>query len=202
MTYATAIITMFPNDNQSDIRNSRLYQDFIKALRSNTILLLKHWSCDVTPAIQYLKSWGLNSALNKAQLTAKTCWLLAMAGFLRPSDLERVDLDATTTITIHPHHNPLLCPVAVFEECKQRIASSDCRTAHPLFPTIKLTRLFRSLQNHTTPIAAERISKHIKQIMTKVGRPAQAPIPKARGLAATLAAQAGASADNIVAHGS
>lgn len=96
MIYATAIITMFPNDNQSDIRNSRLYQDFIKALRSNTILLLKHWSCDVTPAIQYLKSWGLNSALNKAQLTAKTCWLLAMAGFLRPSDLERVDLDATT----------------------------------------------------------------------------------------------------------
>lgn len=28
--------------------------------------------------------------------TAKTCWLLAMVGFLRPSNLERVDLDATT----------------------------------------------------------------------------------------------------------
>ncbi|PHZ09906.1 uncharacterized protein RHIMIDRAFT_40387 [Rhizopus microsporus ATCC 52813] len=74
---------MFPADTQSDIRNSRLFQDFIKALRSNTILSPKHWSYDVTPAIQYLKSWGPNSALNKAQLTAKACWLLAMAGFLR-----------------------------------------------------------------------------------------------------------------------
>ncbi|ORE01196.1 hypothetical protein BCV72DRAFT_236805 [Rhizopus microsporus var. microsporus] len=36
--------------------------------------------------------------------------------------------------------------------------------------------------------------------MTKVGRPAQAPVPKARGLAATLAAQVGTSVDNIVAH--
>ncbi|ORE09660.1 hypothetical protein BCV72DRAFT_201198 [Rhizopus microsporus var. microsporus] len=38
--------------------------------------------------------------------------------------------------------------------------------------------------------------------MIKVGRSAQAPVPKARGLAATLAAQAGVSVDNIVAHGS
>ncbi|PHZ07828.1 uncharacterized protein RHIMIDRAFT_242178 [Rhizopus microsporus ATCC 52813] len=150
-----------------------------------------------------------------------------MAGFLRPSDLERVDLDATMVssdkvlflniiapkekrhgqrvtkvITIHPHTDPFLCPVAVFEEYKQRIASSDCRTAHPLFLTIKLNRLLRSLQNHNTPIAVKRISKYIKQIMTKVGRPAQAPVPKARGLAATLAVQAGVSVDNIIAHGS
>ncbi|CEJ00106.1 hypothetical protein RMCBS344292_14173 [Rhizopus microsporus] len=38
--------------------------------------------------------------------------------------------------------------------------------------------------------------------MTKVGRPAQAPLPKARGLAATLAAQAGVSVDSIASHGS
>ncbi|ORE06613.1 hypothetical protein BCV72DRAFT_180065, partial [Rhizopus microsporus var. microsporus] len=63
-----------------------------------------------------------------------------MAGFLRPSDLERVDLDATMVssdkvlflniidpkekrhgqrvtkvITIHPHTDPFLYPVAVFE---------------------------------------------------------------------------------------
>ncbi|RCH96574.1 hypothetical protein CU097_012933 [Rhizopus azygosporus] len=150
-----------------------------------------------------------------------------MAGFLRPSDLERVDLDATTVSSdkvlslsivapkekrqdqrvarvtmIHSHTDPLLCSMAAFEEYKQRIASSDCRAAHPLFPTIKLNRLLRALQNHSTPIAAEHISKYIKQLMTKVGRPAQAPLPKARGLAATLAIQAGVSVDSIVAHGS
>lgn len=65
LTYATAIIAMFPADAQSDNRNSRLYKDFIKALRSNTILSSKHWSYDVTPAIQYLKSWGPNPAFNE-----------------------------------------------------------------------------------------------------------------------------------------
>lgn len=40
----------------------------------------------------------------------------------------------TKVITIHPHTNSPLCYVAVFEEYKHRIASSDCHTAHPLFP--------------------------------------------------------------------
>ncbi|KAG1176102.1 hypothetical protein G6F70_000066 [Rhizopus microsporus] len=186
MTYATAIITMFPNDNQSDIP-----------------LVLRCHSRYTIPQILGPQLSSQQGPVDGENLLASRYgWFPTTLRFGTPPKEKRRGQRIVKTITIHPHHNPLLCPVAVFEECKQRIASSDCRTAHPLFPTIKLTRLFRSLQNHTTPIAAERISKHIKQIMTKVGRPAQAPIPKARGLAATLAAQAGASADNIVAHGS
>ncbi|EIE78148.1 hypothetical protein RO3G_02852 [Rhizopus delemar RA 99-880] len=37
--------------------------------------------------------------------------------------------------------------------------------------------------------------------MAHVGRPPGAPVPKARALGATLAAQAGVSVDNIVVHG-
>ncbi|CEG76275.1 hypothetical protein RMATCC62417_11193 [Rhizopus microsporus] len=151
-----------------------------------------------------------------------------MAGFLRLSDLERVDLPATSvssdgvlsliiiapkekrhdqrivkTITIHSHHNPLLCPVAAFEAYKSRIASySIYITEHPVFPNQQLHRFLRSIQDHNIPIGAERISHYIKQIMVRVAKPAQAPVPKARGLAVTLAAQAGASVGSIVALGS
>ncbi|CEG84827.1 hypothetical protein RMATCC62417_18579 [Rhizopus microsporus] len=150
-----------------------------------------------------------------------------MTSFLRPSDLERADLHATSissddmfsliiiapkekrrgqriikAITIHPHHNLLLCPVAAFEAYKSRIAYSICITEHPIFPNQQLHRFLRSIKYHSIPIGAERISHYIKQIMVRAAKPAQAPVPKARGLATTLAAQADASVDNIVAHGS
>ncbi|CAO3696746.1 hypothetical protein CU097_011592 [Rhizopus azygosporus] len=148
-----------------------------------------------------------------------------MADFFRPSDVERVDLHAARvssddvlsliiitskekqrgqrivrTITIHPHCNPLLCSVAAFEAYKSRIACSICITGHPVFLNQQLHRFLRFIQDHNIPIGAECISHYIKQIMVKEEKPAQALVPKAHGLAVTLAAQAGVSVDNIVAH--
>ncbi|CEI98270.1 hypothetical protein RMCBS344292_12383 [Rhizopus microsporus] len=131
---------MFSAEDQNDIRTSTIYLEFMKALRSQTIQPTKHWTYDISPAIEFLLTLGPNITITEEQLNAKTCWLLAMAHFLRPSDLERVDLHATSvssdgvlsliiiapkekprgqrivkTITIHSHHSPLLCPVAAFE---------------------------------------------------------------------------------------
>ncbi|CEG76407.1 hypothetical protein RMATCC62417_11306 [Rhizopus microsporus] len=149
---------MFPADDQNNICTSTIYLEFMKALRSQTIQPTKHWTYDISPATVFLLILGPNITITEEQLTAKTCWLLAMAGFLHPSDLECVDLHATTvssdgvlsliiaskekrcgqrivkTITIHPHHNLLLCPVAAFEAYKSRIAYSTYITEHPVFP--------------------------------------------------------------------
>ncbi|PHZ14172.1 uncharacterized protein RHIMIDRAFT_236160 [Rhizopus microsporus ATCC 52813] len=107
----------------------------------------------------------------------------------------------TKTITIHPHPDPLLCPVAAYLVYVSRIASVTCYAAHSAFPSISIHCLFRSLADHSQPIGPERISKHIRRIMTHVGKPGNAPVPKVRALGATLAAQAGIAVDDIVVHG-
>ncbi|KAL4207011.1 hypothetical protein AB4K20DRAFT_1996359 [Rhizopus microsporus] len=129
LTYATIIIAMFSADTQS--RNSRLYQDFIKALRSSIIFSLQNIDTVFLLLLFNIPNPGSpSSSLNKAQLTAKIYWILVMAAPKEKLQGQRV----TKVITIHPHTNSPLCYVAVFEEYKHRIASSDCHTAHPLFP--------------------------------------------------------------------
>ncbi|RCH97534.1 hypothetical protein CU097_003781 [Rhizopus azygosporus] len=84
LTYATIIIAMFSADTQS--RNSRLYQDFIKALRSSIIFSLQNIDTVFLLLLFNIPNPGSpSSSLNKAQLTAKIYWILVMAGILRPS---------------------------------------------------------------------------------------------------------------------
>ncbi|CEG70028.1 hypothetical protein RMATCC62417_06000 [Rhizopus microsporus] len=112
-------------------------------------------------------------------------------------------VNASSRLLLFTHTTTsLLCLVAAFEAHKPRIGYSTCITEHSVFPNQQLYRFLRSIQDHSIPIGAERISHYIKQIMVRVEKPAQVPAPKARKLAATLAAQAGVSVGNVVAHGS
>lgn len=225
-SYANSILLLFPASEQTSIRQSKVYQDFFQGLCQSSIQPNKSWEYNVLPITDYLISLGANSALSPALLTMKTAWLLGVVGFMRPSDLERIDLDNTSilsgnilylrvlapkekrrgsriskTITIHPHSNSLLCPVAAFVCYREHFASTACMASHPVFPNIKFNALFRSLKDSNVAIGAERLSKHINSVMQYVGRPAGAPLPKARALGATLAAQAGVAVDDIVVHG-
>ncbi|KAG1049039.1 hypothetical protein G6F43_008611 [Rhizopus delemar] len=225
-SYANSIILMFSTPDQDTIRKSQVYQEFFQGLRHSSIQPTRSWDYNVIPITDYLLSLGPNSDLSPALLTTKTAWLLAVVGFLRPSDIERIDLDNTSilsgnilqlrilapkkkrrgtriskTINIHPHNNPLLCPVSAFVCYRERLASVPCKVNHPVFPHVQITALFRSLKDTTVAIGAERISKHINTVMQYVGRPSGAPLPKARALGATLAAQAGVAVDDIVVHG-
>ncbi|KAG1437052.1 hypothetical protein G6F56_013290 [Rhizopus delemar] len=94
---------------------------------------------------------GVNSTLSSTELTSKLAWLLSMTGFLRPSDLARVDIDKTTftadnilhlvvvgpkekrrgqpiwrSAAIHPHDNLLLCPIQLYKDYCVRVASTPC----------------------------------------------------------------------------
>ncbi|CEG84826.1 hypothetical protein RMATCC62417_18578 [Rhizopus microsporus] len=53
-TYSSAILSMFPTDDQNDIRTSTIYLEFMKVLRSQTIQPTKHWAYDISPAIEFL----------------------------------------------------------------------------------------------------------------------------------------------------
>ncbi|KAG2222340.1 hypothetical protein INT45_009813 [Circinella minor] len=135
-------------------------------------------------------------------LTAKLAWLLAIVGFLRPSDLERIDLaqcsisqDDILSLVI----DPLVCPVNTYKAYCSRVASTSVVSVpHPVFTQVSLVPLLRYVHHHDQGLSSQRISKYINQVMKFVGRPPGAPIPKARALGATLAAQSGVSVENLV----
>ncbi|OMJ23231.1 hypothetical protein AYI70_g2393, partial [Smittium culicis] len=54
-------------------------------------------SMDISPIIEYFREIGDNEKLDIKSLTSKTCWLLAVCGFMRASDIHRIE-DAQTTI--------------------------------------------------------------------------------------------------------
>jgi hypothetical protein len=226
LNYAATILQLYSTADRKHIRQSNEYIQFCKGLKASNILPLKSWDYDITPALEHLISLGLNEQLSLEQLTAKTAWLLAMVGFLRPSDIERIDLSQcsvssdnilklvvvapkekrfgsriTKAITIHPHPNDLLCPVLAYISYLSRIASNNAPTPHPAFAEVAIDALFRNLNNRSIAIGHERISKHIQSIMQFVSRPPGAPIPKARALGSTLAAQSGISVEDIVVQG-
>ncbi|OLY78240.1 hypothetical protein AYI68_g7714 [Smittium mucronatum] len=93
---------------------------------------------DISPIIEYFRELGDNEQLKIKSLNSKTCWLLAVCGFMRASDIHRID-DAHTTkidgklklvivapkekrkgrLIIRPceiscHSDKLLCPVEAY----------------------------------------------------------------------------------------
>ncbi|KAI9300168.1 hypothetical protein BJ944DRAFT_171258 [Cunninghamella echinulata] len=227
ITYSSSIMNMLPIYTQTYIKSRREYIDFIKGLKNRNIKPPTQWDYDISPALQHIKNLGNNSTLQLLDLTKKTIWLLAMSGFLRPSDIARIDLDQvrfnnldiitlliiapkekrggshiTRTVTIQPNSDPLLCPVAAFKQYYSIIKSIHCYQPHPIIPDNNINMVFRSSRNINQALTVQRIAKHISFYMSMVSRSKNAPLPKARALASTLAAQAGVPIDDIVAHGS
>ncbi|KAI9314656.1 hypothetical protein BX666DRAFT_1862354, partial [Dichotomocladium elegans] len=160
-------------------------------------------------------------------LTAKLCWLLRVCGFMRPSDIEQIDLDQSDpapvhesfhlvvvvpkekrlgqrihkNITISRHADLSLCPVQAFETYYQQYAREPCRIQHPVLSTIVINYLFRKINNTSKPIGAQRISKYISSIMSRLPQPPGHKRIKAQALGPTRATQAGATIDDVVSHG-
>ena len=99
-------------------------------------------------------------------LTAKLAWLLAMVGFLHPSDIKCIDLTQcsissddilsliivapkekrsgmriTKTVVIHPHSDQLVRPVNTYKVYCSHVASSLVSVPHPDFPNVLLVLL-------------------------------------------------------------
>ncbi|OLY82391.1 hypothetical protein AYI68_g3496 [Smittium mucronatum] len=70
----------------------------IIAPQETSITSLIRPSMDVSPIIEYFRELSDNEQLNIKRLTSKTCWLLAVCGFMHSSDIHRIDDAQTTTI--------------------------------------------------------------------------------------------------------
>jgi hypothetical protein len=227
LTYLSRLLTLYNLADRIHIYTNPDYQAYITALKANILRPNRDFEYDIQPALDHICSLGPNNSLSPSDATAKTAWLLAMTGFLRPSDLHRIDLDQcyytstgllkliivapkerrggspyTKSITISPHNNPLLCPIAAFSSYCQRFTSTPCIRPHTRRSRITLNYIFRNQHDTSLPLSVERIGKYIKSIMDLIPCPIGVKRPSARSLASTRAALAGSTLDDIIAHGS
>jgi hypothetical protein len=203
-SYRSAILDMFPTrDNVQDLWSHKL---FFKAVNDSEIRSLQTQHVNLSPIIEHLQQLGDNANLSLSNLTIKLGWLLGVCGFMRPSDIKRVDTNQcewstsdsvlltvvapkekrlgqriTKTVHIRPDPNPVLCPVATFKAYVLRTHRRACLFPHPVLPQVTLNYLIRDLRNDARPIYAQRISKNIQTLMSLLPQPRSGKL-KARAL--------------------
>ncbi|KAI1286529.1 hypothetical protein EDD11_000332, partial [Mortierella claussenii] len=182
------------------------FDKFFQVLRVNESDTNSSLEIDLTPALEYICFLGPNKSLPPLWLTQKVYWLLGLCAFLRPRDIERIDLDNCAlhrsfvilkmvrpkeksqgvhkdkfiTLKAHPT-DAVLCPVAAFLAYKQRLEGTT-----PI---------------RTEPIGHERISNYIKAIVSKIQLPEDAKPPKARAARSTIAARDGVAINDKITQG-
>lgn len=220
--YRSAILDIF--DDRASASASPQLKTFFTALQKRSIRPDITQPVDISPALTYLRTLGSNSVMPIEDLTRKLCWLLALCSFLRPSDIERVDLDASDwssnpdrllltvvapkekrfgqrirrQVTLRAHNDSKICPVAAFRAYVARHACQPCHESHPALPHVQLHFLIRKIRDNSKPIFAQRISKYIKSVMAHLPNGSNI---NGRALGSTRALVAGASIDEVVAHG-
>ncbi|OMJ14050.1 hypothetical protein AYI69_g8754 [Smittium culicis] len=94
-SYKSAILNLVADPRTME--NSHCMKEFLKAIEETEIKSFVNPVINITPVIEKLHEWGENNKLDIMKLTTKCCWLLALCGFLRASDIHRID-DARSTM--------------------------------------------------------------------------------------------------------
>ncbi|CAO3664952.1 unnamed protein product [Rhizopus stolonifer] len=150
------------------------------------------------------------------------------SGFLRPSDIQRID-DSLTTLSsdnailtlaidcpkekrqgqriqhqVHIQRHPYLClcSVQAYLSYKSHVTSSPLIIPYPTQPQRYISCLLRKIYSHHTPINSQIIDKHINRIMYLIPSPECISLPRARALGSTSAATDRIPIDYILAQGS
>ncbi|OMJ07797.1 hypothetical protein AYI69_g11320 [Smittium culicis] len=179
---------------------------------------------DISTVIKLLLEWVQNSTFTIKQITAKLYWLLSVTGFLRASNIHRIDEQRShidqgvlnlvivapkekrsgrpieKPCQINPHTDIILCPVNAYMVYKEKIAVNLCPTPHANNSNWVVNRLIRYVKYTSKPLLVDSITQYIHTISDLIRRDPEAPIPKGRAIGTTLAANAGVSSDDIVLH--
>ncbi|OMJ24284.1 hypothetical protein AYI70_g1678 [Smittium culicis] len=221
-TYKSAILQL--SDNPAELAAHPMFSEFIKSLDGKSIKSFIRPVMDISPVIKLLREWGQNSILTVKQIIAKLFWLLSVTGFLRTSDIHRID-DQRSHIDqgvlnlvivapiekrggrlieklcqINPNIDIILCPVNAYMVYKEKIAANLCPNPHANNSNWVVNRLIRYVNDTSKPLSVDTIIRYIHTISDLIRRDPEAPILKGRAIGATLAANAGVSSDDIVSH--
>ncbi|PVU93100.1 hypothetical protein BB561_003468 [Smittium simulii] len=201
----------------------KAYKFAILGLKSSIRSFIKP-SINIGPILVTFSNWSINSEISIKNLTSKLRWLLAVTGISRFSNVHRID-DARKYITddtfhlviitlkekrrgqpverpcqIAEHSKPIMCPVMAYREYKYRVATTPCINPHINNSSWMVNRLLHQVNRHKKPLSMISITRYTHNLLDLITRPKDTPIPKTRVIGANLAAQAGASAKDIVNH--
>ncbi|PVU93176.1 hypothetical protein BB561_003430 [Smittium simulii] len=201
------------NEITMDISIPQAYKLAILSLANNSTKLAEH------PMFA-----GFTKTLNDLSIKSFLCWLLSVTGFLRASNIYRID-DARGLINqgvlclaivapkekqkghpvenpcqINPHTDPILCPVLTYTVYKEKVAHNLCPTPHVNNSMWTVNRLIRFVNDRERPLSVDSITRYINSIPVLIQQDQDMPIPKGKAIGATLAANSGVSSDDIVAH--
>ncbi|KAF1803445.1 hypothetical protein FB192DRAFT_1341094 [Mucor lusitanicus] len=119
LQYKQAILHLYPEHLRRYLADHPYLTALFRGLKDVSLLSYDFPGIDLQPALDFLVALGDNNQLTLLGLTRKLCFLLGTTGFLRPSDLERVD-DARSIIS----HEPLSLKLVVVGP-KERRAGRD-----------------------------------------------------------------------------
>ncbi|KAF9382751.1 hypothetical protein CPB97_006980 [Podila verticillata] len=160
-------------------------------------------------------------------LTTKTCFLLAVCGFLHPDDLECTDASQCKVIddklvlqimfpkelrggqmiikpvVIKSYPVEALCLVKAFVKYHQCTSDQDRYVSrpHPKRATYSYMPLIWQVHKSNLVLGKERISKYIQEIMSLAPCNEGEPRYKARAVSTTLALEKGIPLDDVTTHG-
>lgn len=170
----------------------------------------------LSPALEYARSIPSRPTTSAKKLLQKLAFLLAMAAFLRPSDLARIPYSSCSILgsgglrfqvvapketrakrriikpfTVHPHASDIeLCPM----ECFRAVSSHPVRVNRPTS-----AQLFVNSNNSHQPLASSTISSCLHREFISLCT--DEPGVTIRSLASCRALDLGVSRENIVALG-
>ncbi|CEP06982.1 hypothetical protein, partial, partial [Parasitella parasitica] len=213
---ARAAITHL-HDHPSTISTDTLVNSYLATLsRLAPPVAIHRPTIDLSPALEYARSIPSRPTTSAKKLQQKLAFLLAMAAFLRPSDLARIPYSSCSIsdssglqfqvvapketrakrriikpFTVHPHASDIeLCPV----ECFKAVSS------HPVLvnrPTS--SQLFVNSNNIHQPLGSSTISSWLhREFISLCTNETGVNI---RSLASSRALDLGVSRENIVALG-
>ncbi|OAQ22671.1 hypothetical protein K457DRAFT_25820 [Linnemannia elongata AG-77] len=226
-TYKSAILQLLPAAQQLEIKEDELFREYLKVMGTGTFKRLHNATVDLAPVLSCLQALGNNHSMDIKNLTAKTCFLLATCGLLRPDDLACTDVaqcklkdDELELIVVFPkekrdgaliikpvviksHPVEFFCPVKSYVEYRRRTSDQDrfARTTHPKSETTLYTPLMRHLRRANLSLSTDAISNYIQEIMQLMPRDETQPSYKARSVGTTAALKRGIPVDDVVTHG-
>ncbi|KAI9362344.1 hypothetical protein BD770DRAFT_408148 [Pilaira anomala] len=123
---------------------------------------------------------GDNESLTSDQLNHKVCFLLAISGFLRPSDLHRINLDKILwtlhSLTVYRlsqrktnrHPDVSLCPILAYQFYRSRIVTTRSLGPHPVGPSRTIIFLIRNLNDFSLAVTSQTIGRHIRSLLSLI----------------------------------
>ncbi|KAG2193370.1 hypothetical protein INT47_001027 [Mucor saturninus] len=171
MQYKQAISKLYTKEQRALIANNDSYINCFAALKNGAVLSFDFLVINLQPTIDFVLGLGENQSMNLLQLTQKLCFLLGITGFLRHSDIERID-DSKTMLTAESLRLVILAPkekragrpiekVVVISNY-----SSPLLCPHARLLQFTYTALVRNSTDTNRCIGSKRISKHIRSILS------------------------------------